>query len=161
MLFKIIWLTVLGGCLLWGCNEVKYETKEYNGQIVDDGPDDNSPDTDSEGTPLPTGDPCAADAPWSCHPVTGEGCISATAACDYGENADGVAGFYCFTDSTEALGAPCDGELGPWCASGLTCIEGVCARYCCSNDDCEASAGPTCAPLDWPSIVGPLGICTE
>jgi hypothetical protein len=115
-----------------------------------DAPADSGPEQ-------PTGDPCAADSPWPCHPVTGAGCVGDGFGCDFGPNG-GVWGFFCFSDCTEPLGAPCDQASGPWCASGMTCYGGVCRAFCCGDEDCAGEAA--CLPGNWspPLEAGP-GFC--
>jgi hypothetical protein len=104
----------------------------------------------------PTGDPCAADSPWPCHPVTGAGCAEGL-GCDFGPNG-GIWGFFCFTDCTEPAGAPCDQAAGPWCASGATCRGGTCTSFCCEEADC--AEGFDCFPANWdPPLESGPGFC--
>ncbi|HUT79171.1 MAG TPA: hypothetical protein VM285_15845 [Polyangia bacterium] len=115
--------------------------------------------TADSGTQQPTGDPCAEDSPWPCHPVTGAGCDGDDSGCDFGLGG-GVWGFFCFSDCTEPLGASCDQAVGPWCASGMTCRGGVCSGFCCLAEDCPEGIG--CVPGNWdpPLEAGP-GFCEE
>jgi hypothetical protein len=127
---------------------------------------DTDTDTDSDSdtgtdTNQLSGDPCS-DNPWDCDPVSGSGCDTETGwACDYGEMW-GYDGFYCFGSSTEPLGALCELDTsGPFCANTLTCADGVCRDYCCSDDDCSGSE--TCEPPVpyWEWVTGDdLGLCT-
>ena len=124
--------------------------------IDTDADTDTDTDTDTDSDP-PSGDPCTNN-PWSCDPVTNNGCSGANEACDWGTSSD-VLGFYCFGDSTEPLGAACNQSGGPWCAPGMTCYEDVCEKYCCSTADC---AGAACEPPTpyWELVTGDnLGLC--
>jgi hypothetical protein len=109
-----------------------------------------------------TYDPCAGADAGLCDPLTNAGCdADAGYACSYTQ---GVLGpFACLSDSTEAMGAPCDADDGPWCGPGLACDPpdggaGLCAPYCCGDDDCAADA--TCAPFGFPHIAPSFGFCT-
>jgi len=113
-------------------------------------------DLDAGGPEQLSGDPCGDENPWGCDPVSNTGCGDGGLACDYGEHEDAL-GFYCFTDSTEPLGAPCAVDGGPWCAGGSTCADGVCVAFCCETGDCPSGS---CDPLDLAHVEGPLGLCT-
>ena len=74
--------------------------------------------------------------PAQCNPITNAGCDAAAGeACDLAS-----AGFRCFPPPNEqALCAPCDANVGPFCAPGMHCLkDGACARYCCDDADCGA-----------------------
>lgn len=85
-----------------------------------------------------------------CNPVTNEGCNEFGAVCDHAES-----GFACITHpyGTELCGS-C-GATG-WCASGHTCVEGRCARYCCDNSDCGSGH---CDTTLQPGTDFPVGVC--
>ncbi|MCU0664437.1 MAG: trypsin-like serine protease [Myxococcota bacterium] len=105
-------------------------------------------------------DPCSGDVKWDCNPVNNAGCSGAGNACDYGQDQSGAEGFYCFPESTVALGKSCNPQNGPWCAPLGTCISGVCRKYCCSNGSC--GSGMACEkPSPYWSQVSPqtLGVC--
>ncbi|MBN4059085.1 hypothetical protein JYT22_00365 [Endomicrobium sp. AH-315-J14] len=68
----------------------------------------------------------------SCNPFSNEGCADGT-VCD--SNFDDGS-FACFAASTDlSLCEACADSVG-WCASGLHCREGQCARFCCQDEDC-------------------------
>lgn len=104
--------------------------------------------------------PCDASSMWGCDPVSNDGCGSGDAACDFGIDQQEDTGFYCFEGSTESVGRFCDLDKGPWCAGGLTCIQGTCMKYCCGDSDCKS--GEQCAVPDpyWPGVnTKELGVC--
>jgi len=139
------------------CKDIK-DTDYFEDGVDSDVGGDNNQSEDTEQEP-PSGDPCAPEGGvWSCDPVTAEGCPGEGTACDHGV-LGGIAGFYCYTDCTETEGAPCmyEDNGGPWCAAGMTCLEGVCARYCCGSSDCD---GDQCQPLTLENVIGgALGTC--
>jgi hypothetical protein len=67
-----------------------------------------------------------------CNPVTNEGCdTEAGEACDSGED-----GFMCYPPPNEnALCTECSEDAG-FCAPGHVCVGGLCARWCCTDQDC-------------------------
>jgi hypothetical protein len=148
---------ILAACLAAGCGDAgitDYFQPEGDSDIggAHDSPDDS-------GAEQPTGDPCAADSPWPCQPVTGDGCAGDDLACDFGLSG-GIWGFWCFTDCSEPAGAPCDQIAGPWCASGMTCRGGVCTAFCCLAEDCPE--GSACVPGSWtPPLESGPGFCEE
>ena len=148
-------LVALAAALSCACGDVA--DPEYFQQEVDpDVGQDNGDDPDA-GTSAVTGDPCADDNPWGCDPVTNAGCQAQETACEYGVH-QGASGFYCFSDSTEPLGAACGSQDngGPWCAGGSTCVSGICVAYCCGDDDC---GGEVCSAVEHENVTGPLGTC--
>ena len=108
------------------------------------------------GPDQPSGSPCSEDSPWPCDPITSQGCAGTDSACDYGVS-NGVTGFFCFTDGTEPAGSACGQDAGPWCASGSTCMGGLCTPYCCSQDDCDP--GTLCEAVDWEYLDAGIGLC--
>jgi hypothetical protein len=67
-----------------------------------------------------------------CNPLTNQGC-SADESCDYSKQGK----YVCFPPPTTAsICQPCNNQHGPFCQSGLTCFQGVCAHYCCNKSDC-------------------------
>lgn len=108
------------------------------------------------------GDPCQEDNPWSCDPITNEGCDGEEIACGFWSGED--PGFFCMTAATEPEGSPCDTAAGPWCAEGTHCMVsgdgtfGNCASFCCSSDDCVD--GEDCVQLDWSPVEATLGVCS-
>jgi hypothetical protein len=136
---------------------------------IDGGDSDSDSDTDtvtdtnteSDAGPI-SGNPCAEDSPFECDPITGEPCNGAEVSCDFDLGTHEFIGFYCFGDSTEPEGAECDQISGPWCAITMSCYEGACRKYCCSDDDC---AGEPCTPMIdydyWEGLVtgDELGFC--
>ncbi|MBW2278378.1 MAG: hypothetical protein JRF63_12865 [Deltaproteobacteria bacterium] len=139
------------------CTDIK--NPEYFQDGVDSDVGGDSDQGEDTGQEQPSGDPCVPDGGvWGCDPLTGDGCPSENTACDHGVSG-GVAGFYCYTDCTEVEGAPCMTveSGGPWCAAGLTCLDGVCVMYCCSSADCD---GESCVPLTLENVTGgALGTC--
>jgi hypothetical protein len=141
--------------LLAGCDDVKY-TDYFEGEVDSDVGQGTGGDIDAgNGAEQLVGDPCGDENPWSCDPNDGAGCGDGGLGCDYGLH-EGVFGFFCFTDATEPIGAPCAVDAGPWCAGGATCHEGLCAAYCCGDGDC---AEGVCDALPLEYVEGPLGIC--
>ncbi len=132
--------------------------KQLMGVDLDDGSTGGG-DTDPPGGGDAT-NPCDASSLWGCDPLSNEGCGENGAACDFGADQQDNTGFYCFEGSTQVLGASCDPQNGPWCAGGMTCVQGICMAYCCSADDCKA--GEQCAIPEpyWPGInTKQLGVC--
>lgn len=69
-----------------------------------------------------------------CNPITNDGCGTDGSTCDASGN---PATFQCFPPPNNAqLCGACDGSKGPYCAPGLHCYGGTCARYCCAGSDC-------------------------
>lgn len=157
MRFGAIAIALLVFLAVAACGNVK--RTDYFEEGVDSDVGGGSGNGSDAGAEQVEGDPCEPDAgPWDCDPLTGEGCEGEGVACDHGQH-DGVAGFYCFVDCTEELGAPCmtGPSDGPWCAAGMTCRDGVCVRFCCSSDDCDAG---DCEPIDLANVIGgSLGTC--
>ncbi len=116
-----------------------------------------------------SGDPCLAESPWSCNPVTSEGCEGTEVSCNWGQK-NYEWGFWCFSPATQSAGENCDTANGPWCGIdevsgiGTTChIEGdgttgACALYCCGQSDCDS--GQTCIPLELENVTGDIGYCS-
>jgi hypothetical protein len=92
----------------------------------------------------------------ACNPVTQEGCNAANGdACDV-QTSGGQTGFQCYkAQNTATLCADCDATNGPFCAPGLTCDGGACARFCCADTDC--SPGATCVKSLKPTY--DVGVC--
>ena len=135
------------------CKDIKAD-KYIESDVDTDigGGEDSKPDVE-----YPTGDPCGDTTPWSCDPLTGDGCPESEYACDFFGQYGGVGEFVCFSDCTEPVGAPCDRTEGPWCAAGAACVDGVCAKYCCSDSDCGSDK---CEPLTWENVTGGrFGLC--
>lgn len=93
----------------------------------------------------------------SCDPRTNAPC-EAGEACDAGLDENGVLTVSCYPPpNTQALGAACDAAQGPYCEGGTTCVQGTCARLCCSAADCDG--GLPCTAFD--ATKGTLGACVE
>jgi hypothetical protein len=104
---------------------------------------------------LPAG--CFQGASVECDPFTNAGC-AAGEACDVGVDSDQALHLVCYPPpNTQALGAACNAQSGPFCQAGGVCTgsPGICVPFCCNDSDC--SAGTSCAPID-PSV-GTLGGC--
>jgi len=148
--FVAVWLAAACG----DAGVTDYYQPEGDDYIGGSGPGQEQPLPEQ-----PTGDPCAADSPWTCHPVTGEGCEGEDLGCDFGFDGS-IWGFFCFTDCTEPLGASCDQVGGPWCASGMTCRDGSCELFCCEPADCPE--GTACQSADWnPPLESGPGFCLQ
>ncbi len=146
---------IAAALLLVACGEAK-TTHYFDSEVDSDIGGERYVEEDAGAQQL-AGDPCSADNPWDCEPVGAESCPEGS-ACDYGQH-QGAWGFFCYTDATEIEGASCDEQDGPWCTSGLSCVEGVCRRYCCSDEDCQSTG---CEPLSWDYVEGgELGICGD
>lgn len=75
-------------------------------------------------------------APYECNPVTNEPCAAGD-ACDLSQEG----GFVCFPPPNDQNTCePCDNANGPFCQGTNACVEGSCAKYCCTSDDCGPSA---------------------
>jgi len=103
---------------------------------------------------------CAPSGTYACNPVTNLGCNQSNGeACDD----DLQGGFMCYAPPNDvALGGACNIVDGPSCSAGMVCngasdtnANGICAKYCCSNQDCSGSA--VCVSLD--TQYGTLGFC--
>lgn len=102
-----------------------------------------------------------------CNPVTGEPCRPGE-ACDRIQPYPGtVSGFLCFPPPADAtLCERCNIGGGPFCASTLTCVgsggglsgANVCARYCCTDEDCGAG---TCIKGTFAPATPELGVCSD
>lgn len=76
----------------------------------------------------------------ACDPTDPTSC-GAGEACDVAEGE----GLVCFPPPNDVpVGGACDPGAGPFCAHGGSCVEGTCAKYCCSDDECD---GGTCVDL--------------
>lgn len=87
----------------------------------------------------------------ACNPVTNASCDSDVGeACDAKEGG----GFTCYpkTDTAGELCAACDISKGSFCAAGMRCFKGKCARYCCTDADCGSG---TCEHV----ISADVGLC--
>lgn len=103
-------------------------------------------------TATPSGSCVTVDTTNLCNPITNQGCATDT-VCD----ANDTGGFECFPgDNTAPLCAAC-GESTSYCAVGMHCLGGKCARFCC--DDSECGAGK----CDKTYFEGgrPAGLCVE
>ena len=153
-------VVLVAAVLYAGCNDIK--DPDYFKDGVDSDVGGDSDQTQDTGEEQPIGDPCEPDGGiWSCDPTDGEPCAGENTACDHGEQG-GVSGFFCYTDCTEAEGAPCMFEEsgGPWCTAGSTCRDGICEAYCCSASDCDDAP---CVPLslDFLTTGSTLGTCAS
>jgi hypothetical protein len=94
----------------------------------------------------------------ACNPVTNAPCNTAAGeACDLSSN-----GYVCFPAPNDVVcGGTCDNGAGPYCEAGYTCAGGggtTCARYCCTDADCGASApAGTCTG----AANGSAGVCND
>lgn len=71
----------------------------------------------------------------ACNPLTNAGCDAAKGqTCDF----SGTGSVKCYPSG--AVHAICEGcgASGDFCAVGLTCAQGKCARVCCTDADCGA-----------------------
>jgi hypothetical protein len=83
-----------------------------------------------------------------CNPVSGEACTEPGHACDYSEK-----GFACYGPPNDRkLCESCDYGKNQFCENGMTCINGVCLRYCCDDADC--GEGGVCSKQG-----GAVGLC--
>lgn len=88
----------------------------------------------------------------ACNPVTSAECTAAGAVCDL----DGAGSYACFgPPNTLALCDACPSAADAWCGAGLTCLDGVCARFCCGDEDCGTG---TC---DLTAAVQGVGVCLD
>lgn len=97
---------------------------------------------------------CASGSGTSCYEGAGDCDPTDPTSCGGGEACDlsQDGGFVCFPPPNDAaIGAPCDPAAGPYCAHGGTCVDGTCAKVCCSDTEC---GGGTCTDL------GPVGNIT-
>jgi len=136
-LFAAVALTAWGGA---GCADCKCAE---DGDLQFGGPDENGGDN---GGTIPSGTAGASTVVmepgcWNtfkeCNPLDPTSCGTEGDSCDFGLN--GVRpGLYCFPPpNTQQLGELCGNPVaGPFCAPGLHCAGGRCARMCCSDDDC-------------------------
>jgi hypothetical protein len=99
--------------------------------------------------PAPSGGSCVAvDGDIQCNPVSGEACTEPGHACDYSEK-----GFACYGPPNDRkLCESCDYGKNQFCENGMTCIDGVCLRYCCEDTDC--GEGGVCSKQG-----GAVGLC--
>ncbi|MCS6899059.1 MAG: hypothetical protein RMJ98_18065 [Myxococcales bacterium] len=99
--------------------------------------------------PAPSGGACVAvGGDIACNPVSGEACTNPGHACDYGEK-----GFACYGPPNDRkLCESCDYEKNQFCENGMTCIGGVCLRFCCEDTDC--GEGGVCSKQG-----GAVGLC--
>lgn len=69
----------------------------------------------------------------SCDPLVPDNC-GAGSACDIGGG-----GLQCYAPpNPQMLGQACDGDNGPTCQHGLTCVDGTCREFCCTQSDCSS-----------------------
>jgi hypothetical protein len=84
----------------------------------------------------------------SCYAGLGD-CDPLQSDCATGEACDidgATLQFACFPPpNTVTEGGSCDSTAGPFCMNGLTCVNYLCAHFCCDDGDC---GGTTCTLLD-------------
>ncbi|NUQ78430.1 MAG: hypothetical protein HUU21_33285, partial [Polyangiaceae bacterium] len=88
-----------------------------------------------------------------CNPVTNAPCDGSIGeSCDFG-----AAGLECYPPpNPQGLCAACGPNI-LYCSGGLTCVGGKCAKFCCDDGDCSASAKCDVNVLD----TGTFGICVQ
>jgi hypothetical protein len=92
-----------------------------------------------------------------CNPITGEPC-PADLACDLVIEQSAFSGFQCYPPpNTVAVCGACDSLDGPFCNNGLTCISGLCRKYCCDDDNCGPGAGCDTTTGTYPGTA--VGVC--
>jgi hypothetical protein len=122
---------------------------------------DTDTDADTDSPQQLTGDPCDPDNnPW-CDPLDANACSEFSGdyvTCAWGQDGDDLYGFFCYEDSTEGEGDVCDVIDGPYCGASMMCLyssaygdtetyaDGICAKLCCSDDDCIGNQ--SCTPFD-------------
>lgn len=122
------WDQALAQCAVGGCDDCATQT--FPVEFACDAP----------ATPQATGACVSIGGAFECNPVTNEGCDGVGASCD--NNGVGF-NFACFA-SGNVNGAcePCGASADDFCLPGLTCVDGICTKYCCSDADCGSG---TCA----------------
>ncbi len=140
----------------WDVNVLTYRSwiDQTMQQLVNHGLDSDTENIDS------SKNPCSGNTIWRCDPLTNEGCSGSDAACDYGVDQEQTQGFYCFEDSTESTSSACDPQNGPWCASGNSCYENSCRKYCCNDSQCPSGHSCQTPSPYWSEVEGEeLGLC--
>jgi hypothetical protein len=137
-----VWDQALGECAVGGCEDCA--TQAFPTELACDAP----------GVPQETGACVSIGGALQCNPVTNEGCSGAGAACDiagFGFN------FVCWeSGNVNDVCEPCGANDSDFCMPGLTCVAGICSKYCCSDADCGSG---TCAT----GVFGAdpdLGVCS-
>jgi hypothetical protein len=97
---------------------------------------------------------CFLEPAVECNPVTGASCdVAHGASCDIAN--DG--GFTCYpTGNTHLLCEECGGTNPEFCQAGLTCLTGVCMKYCCDDGDCGTGV---CEKGYYHAPDAPVGVC--
>ena len=105
-----------------------------------------------------------------CNPVTGAPCnLPGGERCDRLYVRDVHVGFACYLQKANAgLGEACDYSFGSdtHCNTTSTCVNagapattGVCARYCCGDEDC--GAGGNCVVGPFEAVTPGVGVCVN
>jgi len=115
-----------------------------------------------DGEPLEGARVCS----FSCNPRSRSGCPEGSACHVLVREDQGGVGY--LSDCTASVGdgfagASCDRDVGPFCAAGFACIDGVCRAWC--EDPAGRGAGcsnyEVCTAFDPPAQVGDVewGVC--
>lgn len=101
---------------------------------------------------------CSGQDKWACDPLsTTATCKGAGSACDLDL---GSGQFMCYDPPNDVpVGGSCDNGNGPFCAQGSTCTGGKCARYCCTDADCNGQG--TCTALGGAGLNSVIGVCVQ
>lgn len=67
--------------------------------------------------------------------------------------------FACYPIGAQPPCSECNPTTSTNCEAGLSCIDGLCVRLCCEDEDCGANA--RCNPAILRGSTGGLGICTR
>jgi hypothetical protein len=128
-------------------------------------------DCDGDGARCAIDLPAGADVPdtalcsVSCRPMDGGGCRP-DQTCQVFVAEAGGSEFLTDCDTRVGDGVqgdPCDLDAGPFCVAGMSCIEGLCARWCDHPDDFDEACdiGTACVGFEPPAWIGEVeyGVC--